>query len=179
MKTVTYPMAEAVRHAYQAGEEDETLEPLVRVDRAGRPVGSIRDGDYVIFYDIRGEREVELTSAFVDPEFSHFPRQPIAVHFATMIEYHPDLQAVVAFPPLSRLEGTLSEVVSKAGLGQAKVVESEKAIHVGFFLNGKQQDAFPGEKRIVIDSPRPATYAEMPPQMSAAGRAAAPAPARR
>ncbi len=69
-------MAGAVRAAYRAGQEDETLEPLVRVDRHGRPVGSIQDGDYVIFYDIRGEREVELTSAFVDREFSHFRRHP-------------------------------------------------------------------------------------------------------
>jgi 2,3-bisphosphoglycerate-independent phosphoglycerate mutase len=60
----TYPMAEAVRSAYRAGQEDEALEPLVRVDQAGRPVGSIQDGDCVIFYDIRGEREIELTSAF-------------------------------------------------------------------------------------------------------------------
>jgi TonB family protein len=62
-----YPMAEAVRAAYRAGQEDEAMEPLVRVDPAGKPVGSIRDGDYVIFYDIRGEREVELTAAFTAP----------------------------------------------------------------------------------------------------------------
>jgi 2,3-bisphosphoglycerate-independent phosphoglycerate mutase len=168
MTTGTYPMAEAVRAAYRSGQEDEALEPLVRVDRAGQPVGSIQDGDYVIFYDIRGEREVELTSAFVDHEFSHFGRRPMAVHFSTMIEYHPDLDVHVAFPPLSRLEGTLSEVISRAGLRQVKVVESEKAIHVSYFLNGKEQEAFPGEERIVIESPRPATFSAVPPEMSAA-----------
>jgi 2,3-bisphosphoglycerate-independent phosphoglycerate mutase len=168
MKTGTYPMSQAVRLAYQAGQEDETLEPLVRVDGDGQAVGSIQDGDYVIFYDIRGEREVELTSAFVDRDFSHFDRQPITVSFVTMIEYHPDLDVQVAFPPLSRLEGTLSEVIGRAGLHQAKVVESEKAIHVSFFLNGKEQEPFPGETRFVIDSPRPATHANMPPEMSAA-----------
>lgn len=167
MASDKYPMAEAVRAAYRAGEEDEALEPLVRVDGQGRPVGSIRDGDYVIFYDIRGEREVELTSAFVDPTFSAFPRSPAAVRFATMIEYHPALDVRVAFPPLERLEGTLCEVVSRAGLTQAKVCESEKAIHVSFFLNGKSQDVFPGEERVIVPSPRPASHAEMPPQMSA------------
>jgi len=164
----TYPMAEAVRAAYRAGQEDETLEPLVLVDQAGQPVGSIQDGDYVIFYDIRGEREIELTSAFVDRDFAHFTRKPMLVGFATMIEYHPELDARVAFPPLRQLEDTLCEVVSKAGLQQTKVVESEKAIHVSFFLNGKRQEPLPGEKIMVIPSPRPARHSDMPPQMSAA-----------
>lgn len=168
MQAGKYPMAEAVRAAYRAGQEDETLEPLVRVDCEGQPVGSIQNGDYVIFYDIRGEREIELTSAFVDRDFPHFARPPMTVHFATMIEYDPDLDVQVAFPPLGRLESTLFEVVSRAGLRQAKVVESEKAIHVKFFLNGKIQEPFPGEQRVVIDSPRPATHSEMPPAMSAA-----------
>ena len=163
-----YPMAEAVRAAYRADQEDESLEPLVRVDGAGRPLGNIQDGDYVIFYDIRGEREVELTSAFTDRDFSHFDRPPMTVHFATMIEYHPDLDVQVAFPPLGRAEDTLCEVASKASLKQTKVVESEKAIHVSFFLNGKDLAAFPGEQRIVVESPRPTSHSGMPPQMSAA-----------
>ncbi len=169
-----YPMSQAVRAAYHTGQEDETLEPLVRVDGRGQAVGSIQDGDYVIFYDLRGEREIELTSAFVDTAFPHFSRAPgrsgqdLRAHFVTMIEYHPDLEARVAFPPLGRLDGTLSDTVSKAGLRQTKIVESEKAIHVSYFLNGKVQEAFPGEKRLVIPSPRPETHAEMPPAMSAA-----------
>lgn len=168
MDTVKFPMAEAVRSAYRAGQEDEALEPLVRVGANGQPIGSIQDGDYVVFYDIRGEREIELTSAFVDDDFNHFPRADIDVSFVTMIEYHPDLNVKVAFPPLGHVQDTLFEVVSRAGLGQTKVVESEKAIHVSFFLNGKGQDAFPGENRVVIHSPRPATHAEMPPVMNAA-----------
>jgi 2,3-bisphosphoglycerate-independent phosphoglycerate mutase len=161
-------MAEAVRAADRAGQEDETLEPLVRVSGRGQPVGSIQDGDYVIFYDIRGEREIELTSAFVDSTFSHFRRTPLTVRFATMIEYHPDLDVRVAFPPTGRISDSLCETVSLAGLHQTKIVESEKAIHVSFFLNGKVQEAFPGEERLVIPSPRPALHSEMPPAMSAA-----------
>jgi len=167
MKATRYPMAEAVRAAYRAGQEDETLEPLVRVDGQGRPVGSIQDGDYVIFYDIRGEREVELTSVFVDRGFSHFARRPMAVRFATMIEYHPNLDVQVAFPPLDRVDDTLTETVSRAGLRQVKIVESEKAVHVGFFLNGKIQEPFPGEERVVVQSLRPASHADMPPAMQA------------
>ncbi len=161
-----YPMAEAVRAAYRAGEEDETLEPLVRVDGAGRPVGRIGDGDAVIFYDIRGEREVELTAAFVSPDFSHFPRPPIRVHFATMIEYARDLPVRVAFPPIREMRNTLSEVVSRHGLRQVKVSESEKAIHVRYFLNGKREELFPGETLVVVPSPGVHNYAETP-EMSA------------
>lgn len=168
MTVTTYPMAEAVRAAYHAGQEDESMLPLVRVDGDGRPVGSIQDGDYVIFYDIRGEREIELTSAFVDRDFAHFSRPPMTVHFATMIEYHPDLDVQVAFPPPGRVEGTLFEVVSQAGLRQAKIVESEKAIHVSFFLNGKELEALAGEERVVVESPRPTSHTGMPPQMRAA-----------
>jgi 2,3-bisphosphoglycerate-independent phosphoglycerate mutase len=167
MDAGTYPMADAVRAAYRTGQEDETLEPLARVGPGGEPVGSIQDGDYLIFYDIRGEREIELTSAFVAHSFPHFARRPMKVHFATMIEYHPDLDVQVAFPPLGVLEDTLCAVVSEAGLRQVKVVESEKAIHTSFFLNGKVQDAFPGEERVVVHSPRPGLHAAMPPTMSA------------
>jgi 2,3-bisphosphoglycerate-independent phosphoglycerate mutase len=168
MKVPQYPMAGAVRAAYRSGEEDEALEPLVLIDGDGQAVGSVQDGDYVVFYDIRGEREIELTSAFVERDFPHFSRPPMTVNFVTMIDYHPDLDVQVAFPPLGRLDDTLCETVSKAGSKQVKVVESEKAIHVKFFLNGKVQKAFPGEERVVIHSPRPATHAEMPPEMSAA-----------
>ncbi len=157
-----YPMAEAVRAAYERGEEDEKLEPLVLVDHWGNPIGRIRDGDYVIFYNIRGEREVELTGAFVLPDFPHFPRKPMQVHFATMIEYAKELPVRVAFPPLGKIHNTMSEVVSQHGLRQVKITESEKAIHVGYFLNGKREQPFEGEERIVIPSPEVEDYAETP-----------------
>jgi len=165
-------MAEAVRAAYRAGEEDEALEPLVRVDGAGQPVARIGDGDYVIFYDIRGEREVELTSAFVAQEFAHFPRDPIQVQFVTMIEYARGLPVQVAFPPVREIRHTLSEVVSAHGLRQIKIAESEKAIHVQYFLNGKREEPFPGETHVVVPSPEAQNYAQVP-EMSAEGVARA------
>jgi 2,3-bisphosphoglycerate-independent phosphoglycerate mutase len=163
-----YPMAEAVRAAYRAGEEDETLEPLVLVGSDGQPVGRIGDGDYVIFYDIRGEREIELTSAFVAREFPHFSRPPIQVHFATMIEYAEHLVEHVAFPPVQEIRRTLSEVVSEHGLKQVKISESEKYVHVRYFLNGKREEPFPGETQIVVPSPEVKNYAEVPDMAAAA-----------
>jgi 2,3-bisphosphoglycerate-independent phosphoglycerate mutase len=168
-----HPIAKAVRAAYHAGEEDEALEPIVLMDGGGQPVGRIGDGDYVIFYDIRGEREIELTSAFVTQAFPHFDRAPITVHFATMIEYASGLVEHVAFPPVKEIRHTLSEVVSQHGLKQVKISESEKAIHVSYFLNGKREEPFSGETHVSIPSPEVANYAETP-KMSAesVGRAA-------
>jgi len=158
-----YAMAQAVREAYASGEEDEALEPLVLVDDFRKPVGRIQDGDYVIFYDIRGEREVELTQSFVDEEFQGFPTEKgLKVSFATMIQYDEKLKVRVAFPPLGEIEGTLSQVISEHGLRQVKIVESEKAIHLGFFLNGKRDEPWPGEERIIIPSPRIESYDEKP-----------------
>ncbi|MBN1484521.1 MAG: alkaline phosphatase family protein [Chloroflexia bacterium] len=167
-----YPMAAAVRAAYRAGEEDEALEPIVRVDGAGRPIGRIGDGDYVIFYDIRGEREIELTQAFVEPDFPHFPRTDMRVHFATMIEYAQDLPVQVAFPPLREIRQTLGEVLAQHGRRQLKVVESEKAIHLRYFLNGKREEPFPGEEHVVIPSLDVLDYGQAP-RMRAAEVAAA------
>jgi 2,3-bisphosphoglycerate-independent phosphoglycerate mutase len=154
---------EAVREAYRRGEEEEGMNPLVRVNAAGDPVGSIRGGDYVIFYDIRGEREIELTETLTNAEFSQFPlKSGVIANFATMIEYSPGLKARVAFPPQGAIEDTLSEVVSRAGLRQAKVVETEKAVHLGFFLNGKHEDPFPHEERVFIESAKVERYDENP-----------------
>jgi 2,3-bisphosphoglycerate-independent phosphoglycerate mutase len=156
-------MAEALREAYARGEEDEALEPLVLVDGEGQPIGRIRDGDYVIFYNIRGEREVELTRSFVEGGFREFPTDnDLKVNFATMIQYDADLEVNVAFPPLGRIDQTLSEVVSEHGLRQVKITESEKAIHLGYFLNGKRERPFPGEERVIVPSPRVRDYDQVP-----------------
>ncbi len=159
---------EAVRRAYAAGQEDEALEPIVRVDAVGRPVGRIAEGDSVIFYDIRGEREVELTEALVDPLFRHFPVRPLGLDFVTLIEYSRSLGVKAAFPPEEHLKNTLVETVSSAGFRVIKIAESEKAVHVAYFFNGKSDTVFPGEERVVIPSPQTGDYASVP-AMSAAG----------
>jgi 2,3-bisphosphoglycerate-independent phosphoglycerate mutase len=168
-ETSLHIMAQAVREAYSRGEEDEALEPLTLFGQNGEPVGRIQDGDYVIFYDIRGEREVELTRSFVDPDFDEFPTdRALKTHFATMIQYDEGLDAQVAFPPLRQIDHTLSQVISEHGLKQAKITESEKAIHLQFFLNGKRDLPFPGEDRIIVESPRVMDYSQVP-EMNVAG----------
>lgn len=142
------------------------MEPRVLVGSGGAPLGRLRDGDRVIFYDIRGEREIELTESFTDPAFSHFPTAPIRTHWATMIRYSPHLDVKAAFPPTGALPDTLAECVSRAGRTQIKVSESEKAIHASFFLNGKRAEPFEGETRVAVPSPNTLRYDEVP-EMSA------------
>lgn len=161
-----YPMSEAIRAAYRRGEEEETMGAIVRVDVSGEAVGRIGDGDYVIFYDIRGEREIELSRTLIDPAFDEFPNQHIKTNLTTMIEYDPSLGAQVAFPAQAEVQDTLSEVVSKAGLRQAKVVESEKGVHIRYFLNGKREAPFANEERIIIESARDVEDFDERPQMS-------------
>jgi len=159
-----FSLAEAIRKAYHVGQEDEALEPIVKLDYAGHPRGRLHDGDFVIFYDIRGEREIELTQSLTDKNFSHFPAQKnLNLNFVTMIEYDSGLKVRVAFPPDKRIKNTLAEVISKAGLRLVKISESEKAVHVGYFMNGKSDEIFPGEERVVVPSPQGiASYASKP-----------------
>jgi 2,3-bisphosphoglycerate-independent phosphoglycerate mutase len=161
-------MADAVRAAYRAGQDDEKLEPLVLVDEAGAPIGRIREGDYVIFYDLRGEREIQLTQCLTDPDFDKFPRTVTRVPFVTMIEYDRDLDVRVAFPPLGEIQDTLPQVVADHGLRQAKVVESEKSVHLTYYLNGKNEDPLPGEDHFILPSPHVHDYGSVP-ELNAAG----------
>jgi len=161
-------LGEAIRAAYGQGQEDEALEPIIKVDKKGCPVGRLRQGDYAIFYDIRGEREVEISQSLIDKKFSHFPiSKDLSLNFVTMIEYDPKLNVKVAFPPEVKIKSTLAEVISRAGLRLAKIAESEKAAHIGFFMNGKNEEIFPGEERFIIPSPEVTSYATHP-EMSAA-----------
>jgi 2,3-bisphosphoglycerate-independent phosphoglycerate mutase len=165
-----YPMAQAVWEAYQAGEDGETLEPRVLVDPRGNPIGRFRDGDYVIFYNLRGEREVELCQSLLDREFSHFPvAKNLRLNMVTMISYHQRLNARVAFSPGEEIRDTLSEILSMHGLKQVKISESEKAIHVSFFLNGKIREPFPAEERVVVPTPKDVPHFDQKPEMNASG----------
>lgn len=145
-------LADAVKDAYARGQEDERLEPIVVV-KNGQPTGRFRDGDSIIFYDIRGEREIELSRALVDSDFKDFPKlEGLDLKLVTMIEYDKGLNVDVAFPPLGEIKDTLSRVLSKNKIRHVKIVESEKAVHLSYFFNGKSSAPIPLEKRIIIPS---------------------------
>jgi 2,3-bisphosphoglycerate-independent phosphoglycerate mutase len=161
------PMVEAVLQAYKQGQEDEELEPIIACDAAGKPIGRLENGDFVIFYDIRGEREIEITRSLTEKDFFDFPvKKNTLLNFVTMIEYHSDLKAEVAFPPPGRVKNPLAEVMSSEGIQFCKISESEKAVHVGYFFNGRSEKIFPGEERIVIPSPEGISSFSEKPEMS-------------
>lgn len=162
-----FSMSEAIRRAYKEGQEDETLLPLILTDPQGNPTGRIGKDDGVIFYNIRGEREIELTSSLTEDNFAEFPViADLNLNFATMIEYQKGLNVQVAFPPEETLNDTLSDIISRHGLQQAKITEAEKAVHVGFFFNGKKQEILPGEERIVVPTRKDVALFDEAPEMS-------------
>ena len=157
-----------IKKAYAEGEEDESLEPIVVFNSIGHPLGRLNKGDSVIFYDIRGEREVELTESLTVEGFNHFSvKKKSNLNFVSMIEYNDSLPVKVAFPCNRKIKNTLSEVISRAGLRLCKIAESEKAVHVCYFMNGKSNEIFPGEDRIIVPSPAGISSYTFKPEMSA------------
>lgn len=159
-------MSQAVREAYKRVDDEEMMEPMVLTDNEDHPVGRMKDGDSAIFYNIRGEREIELTESLTDEAFDKFSAEKMNIHFATMIEYRKGLNVRVAFPQEGNISDTLSECISKAGKKQVKITEMEKAVHLGYFLNGKNGESFEGEERITVPTRKDVVLFDEAPEMS-------------
>ncbi len=157
------PLAGAVEAAYEAGQTDYYLEPMALVDEEGAPVGKIKDGDQVVFCCRRGEREIELTDAFVDPAFPHFQRDWMkGLSFVIMTMYHEKFKDLpIAFAP-EKVVKPLAQVIGEAGLRQFHCAESEKYAHVTFFFNGGENQPFPGEDDLRVPSPKGIPFDQKP-----------------
>ena len=151
----------AVKDSYAAGITDEFVEPVV-CDTDG----TISDNDSVIFFNFRPDRAREITRSLVDPEFDGFTRQIFPLTFVCNTEYDATMPNVeVAFPRVSVHNG-LGEYLSQMGMTQLRIAETEKYAHVTFFFNGGSETVFPGEDRVLVPSPKVATY-DLQPEMSA------------
>ena len=155
-----------IEDSYAKDVTDEFVIPSVIV-KDGKPVAKVEDNDAIIFFNFRPDRAIQLSNAFTDKEWTNFDRGARAtnVKFVTMTLYNPSVDAEVAFPPIP-MTNVLGEVLSKAGLAQLRIAETEKYPHVTFFMNGGRNEEFPGENRILIPSPKVATY-DLKPEMSA------------
>ncbi len=158
--------SQALHMAYQRNETDEFVHATTIHSQDQQPI-TIHDGDSVIFMNYRADRARQLTRAFTTDDFTGFSRskRPKLRHFVSLTQYAKDLAAEVAFPPIS-LDNVLGEYIAKQQLAQLRIAETEKYAHVTFFFNGGREQPFPGEDRILINSPNVATY-DLQPEMSA------------
>ncbi|RJQ32177.1 MAG: 2,3-bisphosphoglycerate-independent phosphoglycerate mutase [Actinobacteria bacterium] len=157
---------EAVEIAYSRAENDEFVKPTV-IEARGERRDRIKEHDSIIFFNFRPDRARELTRAFIDPDFKGFDRgsHPPHVFFVSMTQYDATFDIPIAFPQ-RHLKNILADVLAKNGLKQLRIAETEKYAHVTFFFNGGEEDKRPGEDRILIPSPKVATY-DLMPEMSA------------
>jgi 2,3-bisphosphoglycerate-independent phosphoglycerate mutase len=157
----------AIEKSYLDGVNDEFVVPSVIAD-GGEAVGRLKDGDGVIFFNFRSDRAREITRTFTDPDFSGFQRKawPRLASYVCMTTYDETFHLPVAFGP-EELKNILGEVISKAGLTQLRIAETEKYAHVTFFFNGGSEIPFPNEERVLIPSPREVATYDLKPEMSA------------
>ena len=155
----------ALAAAYARNENDEFVLPTV----VGSPDRDrVRGGDAVLFFNFRTDRARLLTEAFLTKDFAGFPRASVPlVHYVTMTRYREDFPCPVAFAP-QNLDGIFPQVVSQHGLRQLRIAETEKYAHVTFFFSGGDEKELPGERRVLVPSPKVATY-DLQPEMSAPG----------
>ncbi|KMK77492.1 2,3-bisphosphoglycerate-independent phosphoglycerate mutase [Alkalihalobacillus pseudalcaliphilus] len=159
---------EAIDDSYGNSIHDEFLIPSVIKKEDGSPVATIEDGDAVIFFNFRPDRAIQMSQVFTNEDFRGFERgvkHPKDIHYVCLTHFSETVKGFVAFKP-TNLDNTLGEVLAQQNYKQLRIAETEKYPHVTFFFSGGREQPFDGEERILIDSPKVATY-DLKPEMSA------------
>lgn len=165
---------QAITASYQNSVYDEFVEPCVIVDSEGKPLTTVESGDSVVFLNFRPDRAIQLSQVFTNADFRGFDRGPLfpeKLHFVCLTTFSETVQGYVAYKP-KNLDNTLGEVLVQQNKKQLRIAETEKYPHVTFFFSGGRDVELPGETRILINSPKVATY-DLQPEMSAYEVAAA------
>jgi 2,3-bisphosphoglycerate-independent phosphoglycerate mutase len=166
-RTSSAPL-DAIQTSYAEGVTDEFIEPVVIVDAEAQPVGRLRDGDSVVFFNFRADRARQLTRAIALDSFEGFDRRTRPrVHYSTMTVYDRTFDLPVVFTPQT-FTGNLADVLSAHGRTNLRLAETEKYAHVTYFFNCGREEPYPGEDRILVPSQKVATY-DLMPEMSAPG----------
>ena len=155
----------AVEKSYAAGVTDEFIKPIVAVDSDGQPLATLGEGDMVIFFNFRNDRAKELTIVLTQSDMPDEEMHTIPLYYCTMTPYDATFKGLHVLFDKDNVENTLGEYLAARGLTQLRIAETEKYAHVTFFLNGGREATFPGEERILIPSPKVATY-DLKPEMS-------------
>lgn len=156
----------AIQSSYDAGVTDEFLKPMVCVDDEGRPIAQIKAGDVVICYNFRTDRPREITTVLTQKDMPEYNMEKLPLYYVTMTRYDESFQGVQVIFEKDNLANTMGEVLAQHGLTQVRIAETEKYPHVTFFFSGGREAPFEGEKRIMVPSPKVATY-DLQPEMSA------------
>ena len=159
---------DAMQESYDAGVTDEFMKPIVVTDKNGKPVGTIKEGDVIVFFNFRNDRAKELTIALTQKDMPEYGMKTIPLYYCTMTPYDATFKGLHIIYPKENADNTIGEVLAAAGKTQLRIAETEKYAHVTFFFSGGREEKFKNEERIMIPSPKVATY-DLQPEMSAYG----------
>ena len=165
-KGAAFESAQAgIQASYDADVTDEFIKPIV-ITEGGKPIATVEEGDCVIFYNFRNDRARELTNVLTQNDMPEEGMHTIPLYYCTLTPYDASFTGLHILFPKEEVTDTLGETISKAGLKQLRIAETEKYAHVTFFFNGGRETPFDGEDRILVNSPKVATY-DLQPEMSA------------
>jgi 2,3-bisphosphoglycerate-independent phosphoglycerate mutase len=159
-------ISDSIQRSYEQGVSDEFIQPIVKIDNDGLPIGKIEEGDVVICFNFRTDRGREITTVLTQQEFPEFEMKPLNLYYVTMTSYDETFKNVHVIFTKDDLDDTLGAVLEKNNKNQIRIAETEKYPHVIFFFSGGREKEFNNEKRILIPSPKVATY-DLQPEMSA------------
>ena len=162
----TTDMVKSVQESYDEGVTDEFIKPVVKVDADGNPVGKIQPNDVVICFNFRTDRLREMTIVLTQQDMPEHGMQTMPLHYVTLTRYDGSFKGVNIAYDKDNLKNTLGEILAQYGKKQIRIAETEKYAHVTFFFSGGREQEFENEKRILISSPKVATY-DLQPEMSA------------
>jgi 2,3-bisphosphoglycerate-independent phosphoglycerate mutase len=159
-------ITQAMQESYDEGITDEFIKPAYKVNEAGEPIATISEGDVVICFNFRTDRLREMTVVLTQRDMPELGMKTIPLKYYTMTRYDDTFEGVHVIYDKDNLTETIGEIMSKAGKKQIRIAETEKYAHVTFFFSGGREEPFEGESRIMIPSPKVATY-DLQPEMSA------------
>ncbi len=159
---------QTIQESYDDGVTDEFIKPIAMVGEDNEPVGKITEGDVVVFFNFRNDRAKEITIALTQKDMPEYDMKTMPLHYCTMTPYDTTFTGMNVIFKKDNVTNTMGEVVSNTGLSQLRIAETEKYAHVTFFFSGGREEVFKNEERIMVPSPKVATY-DMMPEMSAYG----------
>jgi 2,3-bisphosphoglycerate-independent phosphoglycerate mutase len=162
----TVNIIDGMQESYNAGVTDEFMKPIVVTDNSGNPVGIVKEGDVIVFFNFRNDRTKELTIALTQKDMPENGMKTIPLYYCTMTPYDATFKGLHIIYPKDNADNTIGEVLAAAGKHQLRIAETEKYAHVTFFFSGGREEKFNNEERIMIPSPKVATY-DLQPEMSA------------